>query len=139
MKLIKYILIAAVLFGGYQIYSLSSKFGEAQEYFAMAVPMLNEVSRDWEVFTLKKHIAKVGFKGQSMTYMKILRKSSHLGSFDVCEDMQMGSPTGLSIDGAVAIVGRCKFDNGKANIQIVFADIEGSKQIVAFLIKPTNA
>ena len=136
MKFIKIAIVIGLAYFGYSVFASYKAAEEGVKYAGRIIPLLNEISSDWRIGTLKKNIDPMGYDGNKGLYKKMLHKSSHLGAFDKCEGMSVGTPKDLNIEGAKAVVGDCKFRNGTANVAVIFLEFEGELRVMSVIVKP---
>lgn len=136
MKYIKIAVLVGLVYTGYYLFSTKNEIEETIGFGSLAVPLLNAVSSDWRLETLKEQIDPIGFSQNAENYQKMLSSSAHLGAFRKCTNLSVGTPTEIDIDGARAIVGDCSFENGLASIAIIFLEIKGETRVVSLIVKP---
>ncbi len=136
MRFIKIALLVGLVYLGYLLFSTGRDINESFDYGSRAIPLLNAVSSDWRLETLKEQIDPIGFGKNAELYQKMLLRSAHLGAFRKCTDLSVGTPTELEVEGAKAIVGDCSFENGLAYVAIIFLEIKGETKVVSLIIRP---
>lgn len=103
---------------------------------AVTAPTLNDVSTDWSYASLQKHLAVELDEQNRLDTEAMLQRASVLGKFKQCDDLKQGTPKGLNIPGAIALVGRCKFENGVGNVSIIYVPVDGKLKIVTLIVRP---
>lgn len=136
MKYIKIAVLIGLAYAGYYLFSTKNQIEEIIGFGGLTVPLLNAVSSDWRLDTLKEQIDPIGFGKNAELYQKMLSRSAHLGAFRKCTDLSVGTPTELEVEGAKAIVGDCSFENGLAYVAIIFLEIKGETKVVSLIIRP---
>lgn len=128
IKALKYIILVVVIFVVYSSYKDRSK---AVEYANLSIPLLNDVSSDWSLTNLKKHLHPFSYETSQHVYKKMMENAKSLGKFKSCKDLSMGTTE----DGIEAISGECQFENDTAEVTIMFMEIKAESAVVGLLIK----
>ena len=92
MNLLKIIKLSGVLvFIGFLLYVAHSfyKSKELINYTQLTLPMLIDVSEEWDISAVQKYINPIEFNRNITFYESMISKSAYLGKFDSCINLQL--------------------------------------------------
>jgi len=100
-------------------------------------PTLRDISKTWSIETLKAKIAPEYFEDNKESYIEMLKKASILGRFGGCKNLSTGEFKNLEQPkNSVAIVGKCKYENGTAFIESLILVKDKKAKILMLIIRP---
>lgn len=139
MNLLKIIKLAGVLvFIGFLLYVAHSfyKSKELINYTQLTLPMLIDVSEEWDITAVQKYINPTEFNRNITFYESMVSKSAYLGKFDSCINLQLLDTDAMMSSDKKIIQGNCKFTNGSAKLTVVISHENDVARLFHFVVTP---